>query len=101
MGQLWGSTHHQQQHAGAAGSNTLRLTSFRSLDASSKLQSMYDIAYEQHAQHLRQLLVPGAVSALPASLLQLQLAHNQLVAVPVELPAALPALTMLDVSHNR
>lgn len=52
-------------------------------------------------RQLRQLRVPSGVSSLPASLVQLQLAHNQLVVLPPELPAALPALTMLDVSHNR
>jgi hypothetical protein len=38
---------------------------------------------------------------MPPSLLQLSLAHNQLQQVPYELPAALPALTLLDLSHNR
>jgi hypothetical protein len=71
------------------------------LDTSLTAYSVYDTAHEQQMQQLQQLLRPGAVSALPASLLQLQLAHNQLVALPVELPAALPALTMLDLPYNR
>lgn len=69
-----------------------------STNVSRRGQAAYAAAYEQH---VRQLRVPSGVSSLPASLVQLQLAHNQLVVLPPELPAALPALTMLDVSHNK
>jgi Leucine-rich repeat (LRR) protein len=72
-----------------------------STNVSRRGQAAYEAAYEQHVRQLRQLRVPSGVSSLPASLVQLQLAHNQLVVLPPELPAALPALTMLDVSHNR
>jgi hypothetical protein len=89
----------QQQHAG--GTSIHRTSSSRSLDASLTGHSVYDTALEQHTQQLQRLLRPGVMSALPASLLQLQLAHNQLVALPLEVPAALPALTMLDLSYNR
>lgn len=65
------------------------------------MQSTYNAAYNCSTQQLQQLVVPGAVCALPASLLQLHLAHNHLESVPAELPAALPALTMLDLSYNR
>lgn len=68
-----------------------------------RAQAVYDAAYEQHMQQLLQLARrnKGAVSSLPASLQQLQLSHNQLTVVPFELPAALPALTQLDLSYNR
>jgi Leucine-rich repeat (LRR) protein len=41
-----------------------------------------------------------SASSLPPSLLALHLAHNSLVSLPAELPAALPALRSLDLSHN-
>jgi Leucine-rich repeat (LRR) protein len=89
--------HHQQQQQ----QQHRPQSPVASTNVSRRGQAAYDAAYEQHVRHLRQLRVPSGVSSLPASLVQLQLAHNQLVVLPPELPAALPALTLLDVSHNK
>jgi hypothetical protein len=53
------------------------------------------------AAQLDKLLVSKVPSALPGCLTQLGLAYNQLECLPLELPAALPQLTSLDLSHNR
>jgi len=48
------------------------------------------------------LLAPLAgVSGLPTSLVCLGMAHNQVQAIPMGLPAALPRLTELDLSYNK
>jgi hypothetical protein len=48
------------------------------------------------------LLAPlAAVSGLPTSLVCLGMAHNQVQAIPMGLPAALPRLTELDLSYNK
>lgn len=101
-GGQWACQQQQAAVTGAGGAAALQqLSSLRSLESSSWMQSTYNAAYSCSAQQLQQLVVPGAVSALPASLLQLHLAHNQFESAPAELPAALPALTMLDLSYNR
>lgn len=51
------------------------------------------------AQALSRQLAGGA-AWLPCSLVSLGLAHCQLRELPLELPAALPQLTLLDASHN-
>jgi Leucine-rich repeat (LRR) protein len=53
------------------------------------------------AAQLDKLLVSKVPSALPGCLTRLGLAYNQLECLPVELPAALPRLSSLDLSHNR
>jgi Leucine-rich repeat (LRR) protein len=53
------------------------------------------------AAQLDKLLVSKVPSALPGCLTRLGLPYNQLECVPLELPAALPQLSSLDLSHNR
>jgi Leucine-rich repeat (LRR) protein len=53
------------------------------------------------AAKLDALLASKSPSALPGCLTQLGLAYNELACLPMELPAALPQLTSLDLSHNK
>lgn len=108
VGQLQRSASGVQQQFSVSPVSASSRTAELSVQASQKgmdrrAQAVYDAAYEQHMQQLLQLAVrnKGVVSSLPASLQQLHLSHNQLTVVPFELPAALPALTQLDISHNR
>jgi Leucine-rich repeat (LRR) protein len=63
--------------------------------------NLADGATAEVAAQLDVLLASKVPSALPGCLTQLGLAYNQLACLPVELPAALPQLTSLDLSHNK